>query len=291
MLRCSHCEFQTDVSGDFYQHVYKDCKGNPYRLDIDKGLVNKPPHSEFREGALGVTDNILKGVSGRRRTCGLIYCEVTPNCNFSSITDAEMDLHHRSVHSANNSKPAVGAGFQPAQTVIDAVNDRIGEAYQGLANPLPTPVVSEEEQKAEAYIHYQANFPSKYGILKDVFGEDKVKAVEVKFKSGVASSKCPQFFLIPRNALIRLANVFQLGIERKGEAAWNVYSSQEALGDREFTLDRISHIIKHALIYRDKLIGAIDWEDPKYKEDDAAAIMWGGAFLAEAEDYVKKQKG
>lgn len=104
---------------------------------------------------------------------------------------------------------------------------------------------------------------------------------EIKFASGASSSYCPPYYLIPKNALERLANVFQRGINRKGDAAWNVYGSQEALTDINFVIDRVSHIIKHALQYRDKLIGKIDWNDPNYPEDDAAAIMWGGAFLAE----------
>lgn len=99
--------------------------------------------------------------------------------------------------------------------------------------------------------------------------------------AAVSSSKIPRIDLIPTEAIVRLAERFQLGVERKGDKAWNVTTdNQAAIMDREFILARIAHVIYHALKLRDKVISG---EDPLKAggDDDAGAIIWGGAFLCE----------
>lgn len=100
----------------------------------------------------------------------------------------------------------------------------------------------------------------------------------VEFAGGkVTSSKCPAFHLIPSIALLRLVKRFELGQERKGNKAWNATTDQSVLDDRAWVMERLNHVIKHAMDLRDKLAKG-DMEAVK-NEDDSAAIMWAGAFL------------
>lgn len=104
-----------------------------------------------------------------------------------------------------------------------------------------------------------------------------------------ASTKVPALHLIPTDALVNLAFRFELGIERKGDKAWNALSkNQEILLDREFLIERISHIIHHALKLRDKLLknDIAGMEE----DDDAGAVTWGGVFLLSAVEAIKKDK-
>jgi hypothetical protein len=102
-------------------------------------------------------------------------------------------------------------------------------------------------------------------------------APEIVMAGGAtSSSQIPAASLIPTEALIRLAKRFELGVERKGDKAWNALSSNQAvLVDREFIMHRISHVILHAMKLRDKLVSGVAIDE----EDDAGAISWGGAFL------------
>lgn len=115
-------------------------------------------------------------------------------------------------------------------------------------------------------------------------GEEQVMA------NGLASSsKIPGFHYIPTGTLVRLGRRFELGIERKGEKAWNAISDNQCvLGDREFILHRIGHIVSHAYAFRDKLIAN------KFKtigDDDAGAILWGGSFLGSVLDWYYLRDG
>jgi len=113
-------------------------------------------------------------------------------------------------------------------------------------------------------------------------------APEVAMAGGaVSSSELPSLHLIPTEALVRLAQRFDLGVVRKKEKAWNAISlNQQVLADREFILHRIGHVIIHAMKLRDKLLGAaVDDGD-----DDAGAIAWAGAFLCCATKALKDQK-
>ena len=107
------------------------------------------------------------------------------------------------------------------------------------------------------------------------------------FKSGASSSKIPRYDLIPPEALRKLADRFELGVERHGERAWNARSNQAPLLDKEFVIARASHAIGHAY----KLIQKIHTGDFTDEDDDAAAIAWAGVCLSEAVDAIKKQNG
>jgi len=99
----------------------------------------------------------------------------------------------------------------------------------------------------------------------------------VKFSGGKGSSSAqPRFELVPTEALVRLVERFELGIERRPDgSAWNALSgNQEVLVDRDFILNRIGHLIGHALRLRDKVSTGKPLGD-----DDAGAIIWAGAFL------------
>ena len=107
--------------------------------------------------------------------------------------------------------------------------------------------------------------------------EEAVVPVEIPMAGGkVSSTRAPAFQLIPTEALLRLIARFELGRERKKEKAWNARSeNQEVLLDREFAIERIDHLMRHALTLRDK----IQRGAPMEGDDDAAAISWSGAFL------------
>lgn len=100
---------------------------------------------------------------------------------------------------------------------------------------------------------------------------------EIPMVGGKAStSQIPDFHLIPTESMIRLAERFKLGIERKGDKSWNAISkNQEILTDKDFIINRIGHIIHHCLKLRDKITNNEDLST----DDDAGAISWGGAFL------------
>lgn len=107
---------------------------------------------------------------------------------------------------------------------------------------------------------------------------------KINFKH-TSSTKIPHFELIPLNALIALANRFQLGKEKYKDKAWDVLNpNQEGLKDEDWIIARASHIIYHAYKYIAKLRGLI----PEDNDDDAGAIMWGGCCLSEAK-RVKKE--
>lgn len=107
---------------------------------------------------------------------------------------------------------------------------------------------------------------------------------QVDFGNG-RSTKGPDLHLIPTLALVQLAERFTLGEERKGDKAWNANSSnQEVLVNKPFILERISHVISHAMKLRDSVVSGVFSAD-----NDASAISWAGAFLCCAVDAIKKQ--
>lgn len=113
--------------------------------------------------------------------------------------------------------------------------------------------------------------------------EDTYKVTEEKrdFKSGVTSTKQPRLSLIPHAGLVNAAIRFELGIERHGEKAWNNLSpNQEALKDKDWLIERLSHSIEHAYSLIDKL------KNPARNLDealgDAGAIAWCGLVVGEA---------
>lgn len=115
--------------------------------------------------------------------------------------------------------------------------------------------------------------------------------VQIPMAGGkAASSAGPPFHLIPTSALTHLANRFQKGIERKGDKAWNALSNnQECLTDRAFVIERMSHVIHHALKLRDQLQFGVQAGDESMTEN-AAAMAWGGVFAICAAEVIEKSQ-
>lgn len=97
------------------------------------------------------------------------------------------------------------------------------------------------------------------------------------FENGVSSSKIPRYELIPREALISLARIFEEGVQLKGaDRAWNgTRRNYLSMLSREFVVERLAHGIDHASkAIRDMTQG--NQVDPH----DAGAIMFAGAVMA-----------
>lgn len=104
-----------------------------------------------------------------------------------------------------------------------------------------------------------------------------------------ASSVKPRFGLIPYDALISMADRFELGENKYKEKAWNALSDQISLENEAWIISRVEHVIHHAYVYLQKMKGLI----PDNGDDDAAGIMWGGSLLHEAKrlrDVAKKHR-
>lgn len=101
------------------------------------------------------------------------------------------------------------------------------------------------------------------------------------FTSGVTSTKQIRLSLIPHQGLLNAAVRFELGIERHGEKAWNNLSqNQEALKDKNWLIERLSHSIEHAYNLIDSLKDSrCNLQDAL---GDAGAIAWCGLVLGEA---------
>jgi hypothetical protein len=87
------------------------------------------------------------------------------------------------------------------------------------------------------------------------------------------TSACPSFDQIPLSALIALAKRYELGEKKYGRDNW-----RKSLTDKMYVVERLNHVIMHAKTLQGKLLGEIPWDE----DDDAGAILWGGAFCAEA---------
>lgn len=111
---------------------------------------------------------------------------------------------------------------------------------------------------------------------------------EIPMAGGLASSSvCPPYHLVPTVGMKMLAERFQAGVDRKGDKAWNAVSSNQAcLKDKAFVIERISHIIDHAMKLRDKL--QADDVAAMKEDDDAGAITWAGIFLCCVVDQLLK---
>lgn len=98
---------------------------------------------------------------------------------------------------------------------------------------------------------------------------------------GATSSKIPDLAQIPLHALERLAARYELGAIKHGKNNW-----RQGIGNTNYTIERAAHVIYHAYKLINKLEGII----PDDNDDDAAAIMWGGAFLCESTNALQKKK-
>jgi hypothetical protein len=105
-----------------------------------------------------------------------------------------------------------------------------------------------------------------------------------KEKSYSKGSSIPRLELIPREALIRLAGRFELGVKNYQDKAWNALSpNQECLSDRDMAIARAAHALDHA----SKLIAILSGQMPDDGDDHAGAILWAGSFLAMASDVLR----
>lgn len=103
-------------------------------------------------------------------------------------------------------------------------------------------------------------------------------------KCGASSSEAPAFHLIPLSAVLRLAARYKAGAVKHGPMNW-----RKGLGQTpppqpsiltEYCIERLNHVIYHAF----KLIAKLQGFRPQDGDDDAGAIMWGGAFAGEFMD-------
>jgi len=116
----------------------------------------------------------------------------------------------------------------------------------------------------------------------------------VTLQCGATASEAPEFHYIPIQALIRLAKRFADGAKKHEPFGWmRGLVGRPSLPPRpspevEYMLARSNHVIFHALKFQAKLQGLL----PQDGDDDAAAIMWGGAVLSELqaamEDILEK---
>jgi hypothetical protein len=106
----------------------------------------------------------------------------------------------------------------------------------------------------------------------------------------VLSTPVPPYHLIPKVVLDRLAARFALGLAKKGSKSWHAGSdNQGVLLDSDYAVERLDHVIKHAMVLREKLV-ARDY-DGLSEDDDAAAICWGGAFAIAVTDALGANYG
>lgn len=97
-------------------------------------------------------------------------------------------------------------------------------------------------------------------------------------KGGATSSKLEAYDQLPYHAMLRLAARYGLGEIKHGRHNW-----RKSLTDQKYVLHRLGHVIHHAL----KAIAIIEGFMPDDGDDNAGAIMWGGAFLAESQEALK----
>ena len=101
-------------------------------------------------------------------------------------------------------------------------------------------------------------------------------------KSGASSSYCPDYSQIPLEAMTALAQRFELGALKHGKGNW-----KNGIPDKDYVIQRLNHVIRHAYT----MIGKLEGNIPIDGDDDAGALMWGGTFAIVASNIhglVKK---
>lgn len=109
----------------------------------------------------------------------------------------------------------------------------------------------------------------------------------------VSSSEIDDFAYITTHSLQRLAYRCKIGVQRKGDKAWNATTSNhDCLTNIDFAINRISHVIGHALALRDKLVKAKHTGEFHLDKDhdDAAAIMWSGMLFCEVTNAIEHKE-
>jgi hypothetical protein len=92
-------------------------------------------------------------------------------------------------------------------------------------------------------------------------------------RCGAKTSPCPRLDLLPYHGLVRCAARFEKGETRYGHDNW-----RKGLSDKQYVIERASHVMHHCAMLIAKLEGHL----PDDGDDDAGAIAWGGMFLCEA---------
>lgn len=133
-----------------------------------------------------------------------------------------------------------------------SVKENIKEAFQMLENPDPFNRPHDKE-KLQQFAHTTASYK-------------------------------PEFAYIPYSSLVALADRFALGTKKHGSKSWNAFSSQAGLRDEAWIRARVEHVIHHCFMYLMKRNGMMADDG----DNDAAAIMWGGSLLHEANEARKE---
>lgn len=94
----------------------------------------------------------------------------------------------------------------------------------------------------------------------------------VRTSCGATASRKPRFDLIPLGGLTAVADRFELGLEKHSKNNW-----RKGIGDRDWCIARLNHVINHALT----MIGKLEGQLPDDGDDDAGAIAWGGIIVSE----------
>jgi hypothetical protein len=108
------------------------------------------------------------------------------------------------------------------------------------------------------------------------------KEAKVVSKSGATSSALPGYDQLPYHAMRLLASRYSLGEAKHGRHNW-----RKGLNDKDYVIKRLGHVVHHAL----KAIAILEGFVPDDGDDNAGAIMWGGAFLAEAMHELQNKQG
>ncbi len=128
------------------------------------------------------------------------------------------------------------------------------------------------------------------GAAKEAASPQPQEELEVHCGGKASSSKCPRLSLFPREALLRGVERFEKGIENHGDRAWNAQSAnQEILTDLDFLGVRIDHAMNHLMILSEKVTAAKRTGKFEMGDDDAAAILFFGAFACCATKALQSQ--
>lgn len=111
--------------------------------------------------------------------------------------------------------------------------------------------------------------------------EPEMSEQTITHECGAKTSSVPRYDLIPTRALDALAARFEHGLERYEKNNW-----RKGLTDKDYVIGRLNHVIQHAKAAIDKIEGTL----PVNEDDDAGAIMWGGAFLCEALEELRNKE-
>lgn len=132
------------------------------------------------------------------------------------------------------------------------------------------------------YVGYDIGKPRSEAAVTQIWEGNQLVNEKIEQHCGgkASSSECPRLSLIPQEAMTRLAERMGLGIKNHGERSWNALSTnQEILTDKDFLLTRLDHVIRHAMELAAKVAEAKRTGVFTMGDDDAAAILWAGAYF------------